>query len=133
MLDSCGSCDGSRSFEQLRKHVTDKYFEKEKALNLNHLPLQEKYITITIVEWLVSTWHICLTEGKEERCLRLSNYLNKFNVLWLLEMLYSALAFSGPQLKRQLAYKSWLGASDPDCHLAPKIGYLWKTEVAFKS
>ena len=63
--------------KKLKKHVTDKYFEKEKALNLNHLPLQEKYVAITIVEWLVSTWHIFLTEGKEERRLRLSNYLNQ--------------------------------------------------------
>ena len=64
-------------FWRNKKHVTYKYFEKQKALNLNHLLLQEKYVTIIIVEWLVSTWHICLTEGKDERCLRLSNCLNQ--------------------------------------------------------
>ena len=53
------------------------YFEKEKALNLKHLPLQEKHVAITIVKWLVSTWRIYLTEGKEERRLRLSNYFNE--------------------------------------------------------
>ena len=57
----------------------------------------------------------------------------KFTVLWLLWMLYSALASSGPQLQRQLAYKSWLAATGPDCHLSPKIGHLQKTEVTFKS
>ena len=36
--------------KKLKKNVTDKYFEKEMALSLNHLPLQEKYVTITIVE-----------------------------------------------------------------------------------
>ena len=46
---SCGCCDDSRSCEQLKKHVTDKYFEK-KILNPNHLPLEEMYVTITILE-----------------------------------------------------------------------------------
>ena len=44
---SCGCCDNSRSCEQLKKRVADKCFEKK---NPNHLPLQEKYVTITIVE-----------------------------------------------------------------------------------
>ena len=57
----------------------------------------------------------------------------KFKVLWLLELLYSALVSSGPQLQRQLTCKSWLGATGPECHLQPKIGHLQKTEVAFKS
>ena len=63
--------------KKLKKLVTDKYFEKEKTLNQNYLPLQEKYVTIIIVKWLVSTWHVCLTEEKEERCLRVRNYLNQ--------------------------------------------------------
>ena len=29
---SCGCCDDSRSCEQLKKHVTDKYFEKKVRL-----------------------------------------------------------------------------------------------------
>ena len=30
------------------------------------------------------------------------------------------MASPGPQLQMQLAYKSWLGASNSDCHLMPK-------------
>ena len=51
----------------------------------------------------------------------------KFKILWLLSVLYSTLAPSGPQLQKQLAYKSWLGTYGPDRHLTPKIGHLqWK-------
>ena len=35
-----------------------KIFWKSYTLNPNHLLLQEKYVAITIVEWLVSAWHI---------------------------------------------------------------------------
>ena len=42
-------------------------------------------------------------------------------------MLCSALNSSGPHLQRQLAYKSWLGTSGPDCYLKPKIRHLQKT------
>ena len=47
--------------------------------------------------------------------------------------LYSALASPEPQLERQLPYKSWLSALGPDCDLAPKIGHLQKTGIAFKA
>ena len=37
---SCSSCDDSRSCEQLKKRVTDTYFEKKSlTLNPNHLSL----------------------------------------------------------------------------------------------
>ena len=43
---SCGCCDDSRSCEQLKKHVSDNYFEKKLDFeNPNHLPLQEMYVT----------------------------------------------------------------------------------------
>ena len=51
--------------------------KKNLALNPNHLPLQEMYVTITIVKWLVSKWRKCLTEIPEENHLRLSDYLNQ--------------------------------------------------------
>ena len=72
-------------------------------LNSNYLLLQGKYVTITTVEWLMSTWHICLTEILEKKHLKLSDCLNKFKVLWLLSVLYSPLISLGPQLQRQLA------------------------------
>ena len=98
------------------------------TLNPTSLPLQKKYVTITITEWLVSTWRMCLTEIPEEKHLRLSNYLNKFNVLPLANLsALQCLTSPGPQLQRQLAHKSWLGASGRDCHLTPKIGHLRKT------
>ena len=59
---SCCYCDNSRSCWQLKKRVTGKYFEKSWILNPNHLPLQDKYVTITIVEWLVSTWCVYFTK-----------------------------------------------------------------------
>ena len=48
---SCGCCDDPRSCEQLKKRVTDKYFENKcQTLNPNHFPLQEMYVTITMLE-----------------------------------------------------------------------------------
>ena len=65
-----------------------------KSLNPNLLPLQEMYVTITILEWLVSTWHICLTETLEEKHLKVRDYLKEIQsplvtlsvlqVLWVL-------------------------------------------------
>ena len=65
-----------------------------KSLNPNLLPLQEMYVTITILEWLVSTWHICLTEILEEKHLKVRDYLKEIQsplvtlsvlqVLWVL-------------------------------------------------
>ena len=68
----CGCCDDSWNCGQLKKHATDKYFENSETVNLTYLPLQKKYITITIVERLVSTWTTSLTEILEETHLRLS-------------------------------------------------------------
>ena len=50
-----------------------------------------------------------------------------YQVLWLLQVLYSALTSPGLQLQRQLTYMSWVGTSGPDCHLTPKLGHLHKT------
>ena len=65
-----------------------------KSLNPNLLPLQEMYVTITILEWLVSTWQICLTETLEEKHLKVRDYLKEIQsplvtlsvlqVLWVL-------------------------------------------------
>ena len=75
---TCGCSDDSRCWEQLKKHVTDKYFEKKvKTLNPCHLPLQEMYVTITILVRLVSTWCICLTKIPEEKHLKLSDSLTQ--------------------------------------------------------
>ena len=65
----CHSC------ERLKKRVTNKYFQKKGRLW--NIPLQEMYVTTTIFKWLVSTWHICLIEIKEEKRLKLSDYLNQ--------------------------------------------------------
>ena len=46
---SCGCCDNFRHCEQLKKRVTDTFWKKSLILNPNHLRLQEKYVTITIV------------------------------------------------------------------------------------
>ena len=36
--------------------------KKSYTMNPNHLPLQEMYVTITILEWLVSIW--CMFDRK---------------------------------------------------------------------
>ena len=46
-------------------------------MHLNHLLLQEKYVTITIVELLLATWHLYFTEILEEKHLRFIDYLNQ--------------------------------------------------------
>ena len=55
-----------RSYEKLKKRVTDKYFEKSSTLNTHHLPLKEKYVTITVVEWLVSIYMAYLFDRNSE-------------------------------------------------------------------
>ena len=71
----------------------------------------------------MSTWHIYLTAIPQE------------NIAGPLATLSAqqCLASPGPLLQKQLAYMSWLGASGPDCYLAPKVGHLQKAEVTFKS
>ena len=129
---SCGCSDDFRSWEQKKKHAADKYFEKKSyTLNPYHFQLQEMYVIITILEWLVSTWCICLTEILEEKHLKIIIWI-KCMVLWLLSLLYSALVSSGPQMLRQLTCKIWLGTLGSARHLTPKIEHLQKTKVAFK-
>ena len=50
--------------------------KKSYSLNSNHVPLQKMYVTITILEWLASTWCIYLTEIPKEN-LKLSDHLNQ--------------------------------------------------------
>ena len=106
------------------------------VLQINILKKKRLWTLITFPLWdmlesLVSTQHI----RQKFRRKNVSNWviiLIKSKVLWLLWMLYSTLAPSGPQLQRQFAYKSFLVASGPDCDLMLKIGHLQKTEVALK-
>ena len=49
----------------------------EKDLDMNFILFQQKYVTITIFEWLVSTWHMCLSEILEKKHLKLRDYLNQ--------------------------------------------------------
>ena len=67
---SCGCCDGSRSCEQLKKHFTDKHFEKKSDFEFESPSVKGKVYGI-------STWHICLIEIPKEKHLRLSDYLNQ--------------------------------------------------------
>ena len=66
MVTSCGCCDDPRSSEQLKNRVTDKYFEKSLTLNTDHLPLNEKYVTTTVVEWLASIYMAYLFDRNSE-------------------------------------------------------------------
>ena len=77
-----------------------KFWKKSQTLNPSHLPSQEMYVTIAILEWLMSTWVYVWQKFRRKN---ISNWVIvwiKFNVLWLLEVFYSALASSGPQLQR---------------------------------
>ena len=51
-------------------------FWKIKSWLWNLITLQEMHVTITILEWMVSTWCECLTEIPEEKHLKLKDYLN---------------------------------------------------------
>ena len=96
-------------------------------MNPNHLLLQEMYVIITILEWLVSTWHKQLTENPEERHLELSDYLNK---IWGALVTLSALQWT-PVAKathlQELAGCFRLRLS-PDAH----IGHLQKNECCIQ-
>ena len=131
---SCGCCDDCQSCEKLKKHVSDENFEKKVRL---WTLVTFRYRKCMLLLQYLSDW--CLHEymfdrnpgGKTsqiewlfESNLMSFGYLKCFIALWLL---------LDPSCKGQLAYKNWLGASGPDCHLRFKIGHLQKTEVAFKS
>ena len=73
---SYGCCDDFRSCNN-RKSVSQINILIKRTLNPNHLPLQEIYITIIILRWLVSTWRICSKEISEVKHLKLSDYLNQ--------------------------------------------------------
>ena len=51
--------------------------KNSQTLNSNHFSLQEMYVTITMLEWLVSTWRLYLTEIPKEKNPKLSDYLNQ--------------------------------------------------------
>ena len=128
---SCSCSDDSQVVNNWRSVILINILKKSQTLNSNHLPLQEMYVTITILEWVVSSRHICFTEIVEEKHLKLSKYLNQ---IWgplttLLLVFYIALVSFGRQLQCQLAYKSWLCVSDPDCRLTSKIRYLQNSKL----
>ena len=59
-------------------------FEKKvKTLYPIHLPLQESYVTITILEWLVSKWHTVHVWQKSLRK-NILGYFRWYPVFWLL-------------------------------------------------
>ena len=118
---SCSCCDDSRSCEQLKKCIIDKSFEKK--VRLWTLIISKNCYHYN--SWVIGVYMAYMFDRNSgEKHFKLSVYLKKFKVLWLLKLLYSALTSAGPQLQKQLVYKSWLGTSDRGCHLTPKIGYL---------
>ena len=123
----CGFSDDSRSCEQLKKHVTDKYFEKKLRLGTLITFCYRKYMLVTILEWLVSTWCTCLTKILEEKRLKLSNYLNQ---IWGHLATLSALQcflFFGPKLQRKIG---WV-LQTQTVTWCPKEGIYKKWEAAF--
>ena len=70
MVTIGGCCDDSQSCEQLKKHVTDKHFEKKLDFEYESPSVKGKICGI-------STWCICLREIPKEKHLRLSDYLNQ--------------------------------------------------------
>ena len=135
---SCGCCEDSWSCGKLKRHVTEKYFEKKVrlwTLITFHYPsitgsacyYYNTWVTGVNMEYMLDRNYGGKTSQIEwlfQSNLRSFGYFKTSSELW---------GFFGPQLQRQLVYKSWLGASAPDCHLTPKIVHLQKTEEAFKS
>ena len=74
---SCSCSDDSQVVNNWRSVLLINILKKSQTLNSNQLPLQEMYVTITILEWVVSSRHICFTEIVEEKQLKLSEYLNQ--------------------------------------------------------
>ena len=70
MVTICGCHDDSRNCEKLKKHFTDKHFEKKSDFEFESPSVKGKVYGI-------STWHICLIEIPKEKHLRLSDYLNQ--------------------------------------------------------
>ena len=70
MITICGCCDDSQSCEQLKKHVTDKHFEKKLNFEYESPSVKRKICGI-------STWCTCLIEIPKEKHFRLSDYLNQ--------------------------------------------------------
>ena len=94
-----------------------------------HLPLQEMYVTVTILELL--EWQISLTEIVEEKHLRGSDYLNQiYNSLATLSALQCFGFFWTPPVE-VTCLQELHGTLGLNCQLTSKTGHLQKTEVAF--
>ena len=130
---SCGCRDNFRSCEQLKKRVADKYFEKK-------LDFQPKSSSVTgkvcyhYNSWVTGvyrTWVFHMNSGEKipqtkwlfESNLRSFGHSKRSTVL--------GLPPNPSYIIRQLACKSWLGASGQDYHVTLKIGHLQRTKVAF--
>ena len=96
----------------------------EKDLDMNFILFQQKYVTITIFEWLVSTWHMCLSEISEKKHLKLRDYLNQIQGPLAALNALQRFAFPCALATRQHDCKSWLSALYPIYHLTPEIGHL---------
>ena len=119
---SCGCCDDSQSREQLKKHVTDKYFEKKRVRSWAMITFC--YRKCMLLLQYLSDWclnGICFTEIPGGKTCQIE---------WLFEShLRSFGCFECPAALRLFLDPSckgnfWVGASGPDYHLVPKMGHL---------
>ena len=123
---SCSCSDDSQVVNNWRSVLLINILKKSQTLNSNQLPLQEMYVTITILEWVVSSRHICFTEIVEEKQLKLSEYLNQiWGPLATLSVPHRFGFFWIPAAM----FKSWLYVSGPECHLTSKIRYLQNSKL----
>ena len=81
---TCGCCDDSRSCEQLKKHVTDKYYEKEVRIWTLITFCYKKYTLL--LQYLSGCCLYCVYVWQKFRRKNISNWaINwiKFKVIWL--------------------------------------------------
>ena len=128
--NSCGYCDNSRSCEQLKRHVTDKYFEKKLGFEPES-PVTGK-VGYHYNSWVTGVCMACIFYWNSGGETSQIEWLSESN-LKSFGCFMCSTAFWVLLNQRQLTYKNWFGTSGPDCHLTPKIGHLQKMGVAFKS
>ena len=127
---SCGCCDNSRSCEQLKKLVADKYFEKKLDFEPKS-PSVTRNVCYHYNSWVTAVQRTCLFHINSGRKISQTKWLFESNLRSFGHFKCSTvlgLPLNPSYIGNLLIRVGWAHH-----HLTLKIGHFQLTEVAFKS
>ena len=130
MVPSYGCCDDSRSCDQLKNGVTDKYIKKRLVFEPVSFPFRK--CSYNCNTWVTGVYMAYMFEwnsgGKTSQIeWLLESNLKSFGYFKCSTALEIFLDHSSKD--NSLTKKNWLRTSGPDCHLVPKIGICKKRKL----